>query len=118
MAETFAESKYSFMSFKLDDEQEKSLRQKGISIPTYNMFEDKNSISFQQSDVISDDLIPNLVFKITVNKECLHRHLIEWAPVFKHFCEGFSYFPEMQLQFCIRDALAREFNKFMADLYG
>jgi hypothetical protein len=111
-----AESKYSFMSFKLDEEHEKSLKQKGIPIPTYNMFEDKNSIVFQQSDVISDDLIPNLVFKITVNKECLHRHLIEWAPVFGHFCEGLSYFPEKHLQFCIRDALTREFNKFMADL--
>jgi hypothetical protein len=108
-----------YSTFKLDKDQEETLKQNGVTIPTYNLFEDEASIVFQQSERISDDLIPIIEFKIIVNKECLHRHQMEWKPVFKSHYDELSTlenYGERLLQFYIGSALNNEFGKFLNSL--
>ncbi len=107
-----------YSTFELDKDQEKDLKNKGITIPMYNMFEDENSITFQQTERLSADLIPIIEFKVIINKECLHRHQMEWKPLFKSYYDELSTlknYGESVLQNCIGSAIKNEFGKFLLE---
>lgn len=72
-----------FAYFTIDENLKEKLEKRRVHIPTYNIFEDADAIQIEETSRVNDDLIPVLEYKITVNKESLHRHKQEWSDIFK-----------------------------------
>ena len=77
-----------FKNFHIDNELKDSLKNserfpEGVNIPTYNIFKDEQSIQIEERAYVNDNLVPVVEYKITVNKESLQRHQMEWKQLFK-----------------------------------
>ena len=77
-----------FKNFHVDNELKDSLKNsdrfpEGVHIPTYNIFKDEQAIQIEERDYVNDSLVPVVEYKITVNKESLQRHQMEWKQLFK-----------------------------------
>lgn len=73
-----------YSNFEIDEILEKRLISLNVHIPTYNIFKDNDAIQIEERSYVNDDLIPVIEYKITINKESLHRHQFEWKEVFNH----------------------------------
>jgi hypothetical protein len=51
-----------------------------IKIPKYFLGDKRSDIIIDERDCITDDLVPIIEISISIDKESLTRHLLEWQP--------------------------------------
>lgn len=106
-----------FQNFKIDNDLVDVLEKKNIHIPEYNIFDDNNAFKFEENSCINDNLIPVLEYKITVNKESLHCHQIEWKQLFSaHYEKTLSGPPNwgsILLDLYIRMGILDKFKEYL-----
>lgn len=108
-----------FSEFYIDEHLKNILIKKDIHIPTYNVLEDENAFQFEERSYVNDDLIPVIEYKITVNKESLHQHQMEWKELFtKHYeqiLSGPKTWGSILLDLYTLNGFADKFKKFLQE---
>lgn len=111
----------SYDTFNIDERLKNTLIKNNIHIPTYNVLEDDNAIQIEETSYVNDDLIPVIEYKITVNKESLHRHQMEWKQVFNQHYEKILSGPKtcgsILLDLYTRNGIANKFMKWLHESF-
>jgi len=111
-----------FQNFNIDDELKESLMNserfpEGVHIPTYNIFKDDQAIQIEERAYVNDNLVPVVEYKITVNKESLQRHQMEWKQLFKiHYEQTLtnpSNWGSILLDLYTREGIIEKFKKYL-----
>ena len=77
-----------------------------------------NSIKIEETEYVSDELVPTLQFNISVSKEALQDHKVLWLQYFKEYNEykgRENPTPETEVKKQIIIALVDDFNSYLWD---
>ena len=75
-----------------------------------------NSIKIEETEYVSDELVPTLQFNISVSKEALQDHKVLWLQYFKEYNEykgRENPTPEVEVEKQIITALFDDFNSYL-----
>lgn len=108
-----------FSHYYIDEDLKETLKNRDIHIPEYNIFKDENAFQFEERSYVNENLIPVVEFKITINKESIQRHELEWKKLFStHYGNVLSGPPKWDLvlmQRYLRENIVDKFRKFILE---
>lgn len=108
-----------FSHYYIDEDLKETLKNRDIHIPEYNIFKDENAFQFEERSYVNENLIPVVEFKITINKESIQRHELEWKELFStHYGKVLSGPPKWDLvlmQRYLRENIVDKFRKFILE---
>lgn len=108
-----------FAHYYIDEDLKETLKKSNTHIPEYNIFKDENAFQFEERSYVNENLIPVVEFKITVNKESIHRHEMEWKELFStHYGKVLSCPPKWDLvlmQRYLRENIVNKFKDFILE---
>ena len=111
-----------FQNFNIDNGLKESLDNserfpEGVHIPTYNIFKDEQAFQIEEDSYVNDYLVPVVEYKITVNKESLQRHQMEWKQLFKiHYEQTLinpSNWGSILLDLYTREGILEKFKNYL-----
>lgn len=108
-----------FSHYYIDEDLKETLKKSNTHIPEYNIFKDDMAFQFEERSYVNENLIPVVEFKITVNKESLQRHEMEWKELFStHYGKILSCPPKWDLvlmQRYLRENIVNKFKDFILE---